>query len=113
MRIIAVVILTLLVSLVIPFWGWVMIIPFLFSFLFIKKGWKAWWSCFWAVLLLYSVLAALAYGKGSDIIADKMAELFSLPNGMLLIIVQAILFGLLAAVAGLTGQSLRKLFSKA
>jgi len=81
------------------------------AFFFLQKGWKAWWMGFWAILLLWAVMALTQYLTGSRLISDKMAVVFKMPNGIVLIVVQALIGALLAGFAALTGQSMRRLIS--
>ncbi len=111
-RILAITILILLVSLLFPFWGWVMIVPFLFSLGVMKRHRSAFFNSAFAGLLAWGVMSVFRLFNGSDLVAQQMAEVIGVQSKWFLILLTAVLAALLAGVAGLTGFSLRKLVAK-
>ena len=70
---------------------------------------KALLSAFLMGSLLCLVWSLGLWMDGGDLISEKIAQLFSLPNGIILILVSAVINGLIALLGAGLGSSLRHL----
>ena len=93
-------------------WWWVMAVPFLYGLTFAGSGWRALRDAFLAAGLLWLGSAVFFYLAGSALIAGRMAGLFGLGQGWLMIIVTALVAGVAAAFAGTAGYSVKRILKK-
>jgi hypothetical protein len=61
------------------------------------------------VCLIWSLIL---FADGGDIISQKVAQIFSLPNGLTLILLSSIINGLIAMLGSGLGSSLRQLVTR-
>ena len=90
-----------------PWWSFA-ICAFIVAIAIHQKAWKAFLSGFLALALLWGLLAAYYDGLNEHILATKIAALLSLGSAALLIFVTALVGGLIAGFAALSGSFLRK-----
>ncbi|NIJ55945.1 hypothetical protein [Dyadobacter arcticus] len=97
-----------------PFTPWwvIAIIPFAVLFWRSTRSSQAFWAGFGGVALPW-----LAYGYylrfiSESTLSDRVAGIFFLPNGILLLLVTALIGGLVGGIAGLSGFWTRQLFRK-
>jgi hypothetical protein len=70
-------------------------------------------TSFLGILLAWFVASYNLYSHGAEIFTAKMARLFSLPvNGIVFLLITSTLMGLVGALAGFTGNSLRNIIIK-
>ncbi len=100
-------ILSLLSGLVLPWWT-VAIIAFIAGFYISPSATIAFFSSFFALFLLWSGYALILDVQNQSILSQKIAQLFSLPHSILLVMMSGLVAGLVAGFAGLTGYFLRK-----
>lgn len=112
LRIIGLSILLFTVNWVYPAWWWVLFLPTLFMFVFSRKTLTGFGNGFVAGLICWGGTIAYQYTQGSDLIAERVAKVFGLNNGILLVIAIALLGSLFASIGGGTGAALRSLFHK-
>lgn len=93
-------------------WWWVMAVPFLYGLTFAGSGWRAIRDGFLSAGLLWLGSALFFYIAGSALIAKRMAGMFGLGFGWLMIIVTALVAGAAAALAGYAGYAVKGLFKK-
>jgi hypothetical protein len=93
-------------------WWWVMAVPFLYGLTFAGSGWRAMRDAFLAAGLLWLGSAVFFYATGSALIARRMAGMFGLGLGWLMVIVTALVAGIAAAVAGYAGYAVKAIFKK-
>jgi len=93
-------------------WWWVMAVPFLYGLTFAPSGWRALRDGFLAAGLLWLGSAVFFYLAGSAIIARRMAGMFGLGLGWLMIIVTALVAGAAAAMAAYAGYAVKGIFKK-
>ena len=93
-------------------WWWVMAVPFLYGLTFAGSGWRAMRDGFLSAGLLWFGSAIFFYVTGSALIAKRMAGMFGLGLGWLMIIVTALAAGVAAAFAGYAGYSVKGIFKK-
>jgi hypothetical protein len=90
-----------------PWWSFALC-AFIVALAIHQKGWKAFLSAFLALVILWGGLAAYYDLRNEHLLSGKIATLFSLGNSILLILVTALVGGLVAGFAALTGSYLRK-----
>ena len=73
-----------------------------------QKGWKAFLSAFLALVVLWGSLATFYDLRNDHLLSGKIAALFSMGNSIVLIFITAIIGGIVAGFAALTGSYLRK-----
>ncbi len=73
-----------------------------------QKAWKAFLAGFIALALLWGLLAAYHDFNNEHILSTKIAGVLSLGSSTLLLVVTALVGGLVAGFAALTGSYLRK-----
>jgi len=93
-------------------WWWVMAVPFLYGLTFAPSGWRAIRDGFLAAGLLWLGSALFFYVGGSALIAKRMAGMFGLGFGWLMIVVSALVAAAAAAFAGYAGFAVKSLFKK-
>jgi hypothetical protein len=74
--------------------------------------WRSFSSGFLAVFGLWLFMAWKIDSDTNSILTSKMAQLFSLPDSFLLILISALIGGLIAGFASVTGFFLRDLFKR-
>jgi len=109
MNIILIIILSVVLQIFAPWWA-VAIVPFVVLFWRPATSSEAFWTGFGGIALPW-----LAYGYylrfiSDSTLSDRVAGIFSLPNGILLLIVTALIGGLAGGFAGLSGCLVRQLF---
>ncbi len=95
-----------------PFWWWIMIVPFVFGAAGAGSGRKAFWTGFIAAGLLWLGAGLFFMLSGSRIIAGRMAGMFGLGSGWLMVPVTALVAALAGAIAGYAGHAARGLFKR-
>jgi hypothetical protein len=95
-----------------PWWSMVIvagIAGFFFSF---EKSRKSFYTGFFAILVSWTVLAYFADTLNEGVFSDKMKTVLEGLTMPLLILLPAVLGGILAGFASMTGNQLRNLFLK-
>ncbi len=92
-------------------WYGIVIIAFVVNLILPGRGAGAFFSSFFAALLLWFITAFLIHNQSSGLLSDKIAQLIGLPNGIILALVTGIIGGLVTGFGGLTGSSLRNALS--
>lgn len=111
-RIISLIFLILFISWLFPAWWWILIIPFIFMTFLVRNLWAGFGNAFLAGLFSWGGIAIFQFSTGSEIIAGRVAKLFGLPSGVLILLVVMFLAAIMAGIAGMTGSALRSLFVK-
>ena len=93
---------------VFPWWTAV-IASFLISFIISSKGLSSFIGGFLGISMLWFAMAAFIDIKTGSILTEKVADIFSLPNSWLLIIVTLTIGGFAGGLGALTGSHLRSL----
>ena len=103
---------TIILHFFFPWWS-IMLAAFLAGTLFPLKKAATFFAPFSAITVFWSAYAALIANQTDSILIAKIAVLFPLGgNTLLLILVTGIIGGVAAGAAGVSGQQLRKLFTK-
>lgn len=95
-----------------PFWWWVMIVPFAHGAAAARSGRKAFWTGFFAAGLLWLGAGLFFLLTGSAIIAGRMAAMFGLGSGWLMVPVTAFVAALAGAFSGYAGYAVRAALGK-
>lgn len=109
MLLIIILILVFAAGLLLPWWV-LAIICFCGALALARSGVQAFWSGFAAVFVAWSILALIKSLPNHNILADRVAHLFSLPNWLLLLIVTGLLGGIVGGFATLSGWLFRSMF---
>jgi hypothetical protein len=109
MNFIIIFILTGLSQLVAPWWI-VALVPFLVNVWRPSSRIRAFWVSFAAISLLWFSYGLYLHINSEGALSNRVAEIFSLPGGFVLLILTALMGGLVAGVAGLAGLFLNQVF---
>ena len=93
-------------------WWFAAIIAFAAAFYAGKTGPQAFWSGFGAVFLVWIVLILFKTVPNDHILASRVATLFHLPNWILLMLITALIGGLVAGMAALSGLMVKRVIIK-
>ncbi len=104
-------ILSLVVSFVMPWWI-VAIIAFVAALFIAKSAAHAFLSGFAAIFVVWIVLVLFKSVPNNHILAGRIATMFHLPNWILLLLATALIGGLVAGMAALSGLLVRQSFKK-
>ena len=99
---------TFLLQMFLPWWV-IGIIPFVVGYTMSRKGRQAWWAGFLGIFLLWGIHALVLHLRTDGILSDKIAELFFLPSGLLLVLVTALFGAIPAGLSGLAGYYLKRM----
>jgi hypothetical protein len=99
--------LSLLSGLFLPWWT-IAIIAFIVGFYLSSSNTVSFFSAFFALMLLWSGYALVLDIQNQSILSSKLAQLFSLPHPLLIVLVSGFISGLVAGFASLTGFLMRK-----
>ncbi|MCE7068824.1 hypothetical protein LZG74_00830 [Dyadobacter sp. CY327] len=103
---------TALLQIFAPWWV-IAIVPFLVFLVRQTNAANAFWTGFAATGLLWMAYGFYLNFISDGAMSDRIAGIFSLPNGILLLLVSALLGGLTGGLAGLSGQLVRRMFISA
>lgn len=104
-------IVSLIASCVLPWWA-AAIIAFISAFFIAKTSMHAFLSGFSAIFIEFVVVALFKSIPNDNILAKRIAIMFHLPHWMLLLLITAIIGGLVAGMAALSGYYVKKAFNK-
>lgn len=94
-------------------WWVVAVIPFTVNLIIKTKGSQSFFSSFLAVSLVWFIMSFMLYMQGAQEFTGKLAGIFFLPNnGLLFLLIISLLMGLVAALAGFSGNALRNVVIK-
>jgi len=96
---------------VLPWWA-AAIIAFFAGLYWGKTSGQAFWSGFGGLFLAWAISALIKTIPNENILATRVAQLFHLPNWILLFIVTALIGGLVGGMAALSGILTKKAFQK-
>lgn len=98
---------SLLLQLVAPWWV-VVLIAFITCAIFAKSGKIALWQSFFAILLLWLGMALFQTIPNEHLLARRVGEMLMVNSWLLVLILTGILGGFVAAVSGFCGFHFRK-----
>jgi hypothetical protein len=90
-----------------PWWSFA-ICAFIVGMAVHQKAWKAFFSAFLGLAILWGALATYYDIRNEHLLSGKIATLLSVGSSAVLILVTALVGGLVAGFAALTGSFLRK-----
>jgi hypothetical protein len=90
-----------------PWWS-IALIPFIIAAWRPTTSRNSFLSGFLAIALLWCVYGLYLHITTQGAMSNKIAEIFSLPNGILLLIVTTLIGGLVGGLAGLSGYFIRR-----
>jgi hypothetical protein len=102
-------ILSLIVSFVLPWWV-IVIIAFGGAYFLAKSGAQAFWSGFAALFLVWLIVALFKSVPNDNILATRVAHVLHLPHWILLLLITCLIGGLVAGLSALSGFLLRRAF---
>lgn len=93
----------------VPFWGWVMVVPFVHAVIAGRRGaWRAIVPGVLAAVLVWSVAAGLAWSNGAGLAATRVATMLRIGSPGALLGVTAAVAGIAAIAAAIPGALLRR-----
>ena len=104
-----IVIITAILQFFTPWWT-IALVPFIVAAWRPKSSWKSFGISFLAIAILWFAYGLYLHIVSKGAMSNRIAEIFSLPNGILLLIVTAIVGGLVGGFAGLAGALTRQTF---
>jgi hypothetical protein len=93
-------------------WGIVSVAAFVVAMRFDQSPLQAMGNGFLGIAFLWLVWAGVISFQNGGVLAERIAILFSLPSGILSVLVTALVGGIVGAVAALSGNLLRNLTRK-
>ena len=91
-------------------WWMVAVIAFLAALIIGKKSGQSFLSGFGGVFIAWLILALIKTLPNDNILAKKVAQLFQLPNWILILLITALIGGLVGGMAALSGVLMKKIF---
>ena len=88
------------------------LVAFLICLLFAPSGSKAFLAGFGAIVLVWLGMTLASHLASGGILTQRMANVFSLPNSWLLVLVTVVMGGLIGGISGLAGYHTANLFKK-
>lgn len=111
MKWILVAVMALILQLFLPWWS-ITIAACIYGFLFVQKPAKSFLEGFLGIFLFWGTTTIIISYVNNGILAGRLAELFSLPHGILVILITALIGGLAGGVFATTGTLLRCVLMK-
>ena len=108
-RIILLTICLLITSWVFPAWWWILFLPVVFMAFTVRNLLTGFGNAFIAGLLAWGSIATFQFLTGSEVIANRVAQLFGVQSGVILLLIVFLLAGIIAGLSGMTGSALRSL----
>jgi hypothetical protein len=91
-------------------WWMVAIIAFLATLFLDKTSGQSFWSGFGGVFAAWVILALIKSIPNDNMLAQRVAKLFQLPNWILILLVTALIGGLVGGMSALSGVLVKKAF---
>jgi hypothetical protein len=111
MNFIFILVLTAVLQFFAPWWV-IAIVPFIIHLWRPTEAFKSFWNSFLAIAALWLSYGYYFHLISNGAISDRIALIFSLPNGLLLLLVSAVIGGLTGGFAGLSGFLIRDIFTR-
>ena len=106
LKIILTAVLAYLLQTILPWWS-VVIAGFTISFIVSTKGLSSFLGGFLGIGILWFVLATITDYQTDSILTDRVAGIFSIPTGLLLILFTSVIGGIVGGFGALTGGYFR------
>jgi hypothetical protein len=101
----------LILQLFLPWWS-IAIAGFIAGALFIQKPGKAFLNGFFGIFALWSAVSLYIYVVNEGLLAERLADIFSLPHGLLVVLLTALIGGICGGLSAVTGNLLRIIIDK-
>lgn len=109
MLFLVILILSFVSSYFLPWWV-AAIVAFLAAFFIGKTSGQSFWSGFGAVFIVWTLLALFKSIPNDNMLAKRVAQLFQLPNWILILLITALIGGLAGGMSALSGVLVKKAF---
>jgi hypothetical protein len=109
MNFIIIFILSAILQLIAPWWV-IALIPFLINVWRPTSPLLAFFTSFAAIAALWFGYGLYLHVNSEGIMSNRIAEIFSLPNGILLLIITAVIGGIVGGFSGLSGFFVQQIF---
>ncbi|CAG5009392.1 hypothetical protein DYBT9275_04486 [Dyadobacter sp. CECT 9275] len=111
MNFLIIIITTAVLQIFAPWWV-IGLIPFLVHFWRPTSYSNTFLSSFGAIAMVWLAYGLYLHINSGGAMSDRIAQIFSLPNGLLMLAVSTLVGGLAGGFAGMAGFSVRSLFLK-
>jgi len=101
----------LILQLFLPWWS-IAIAGFISGVFFIQKPGKAFLNGFFGIFALWSAVSLYIYIVNEGLLAERLADLFSLPHGLLVVLLTGLIGGICGGLSAITGNYFKALFLK-
>jgi len=98
---------SLLLQSFLPWWV-IVIVSFLACAMLGKTSKQSLWASFFAILVLWAVVAVFKTQRNDHILVDRVAEMLGLTSAWLVMLITVVLGSFAAAVSGFCGYQFRK-----
>ncbi len=109
MLLVIILILSLASGFFLPWWI-VAIIAFLAALFLGKTSGQSFWSGFGGVFFAWAILALIKSIPNDNMLAQRVAKLFQLPNWILILLITALIGGIVGGMSALSGILVKKVF---
>lgn len=92
-------------------WWLVAVIAFLAALFLGKTSGQSFWSGFGGVFVAWAIIALIKSIPNDNILAQRVAKLFQLPNWILILLITAVIGGLVGGMSALSGILIKKAFN--
>jgi hypothetical protein len=89
-------------------WWMVAVIAFLSALFIGKTSGQSFWSGFGGIFVAWAILALIKSLPNDNMLAQRVAKLFQLPNWILILLITALIGGLVGGVSALSGMLIKK-----
>lgn len=111
MNFLIILIVTVLAQLIAPWWV-IALVPFLVFAWKPTSALQGFGGSFAAVALVWLIYGGWLHNQSEGSMSNRIAELFSLPNGLMLLAVVTVVGGIVAGFSGLSGYYFGQIFNK-
>lgn len=108
----ACIVLILLLQFIVPFWWWIMIVPFAYCVIRASSGRDGFWNGAICAGVVWLAASFYMFLTTSDIVAERVADMFFVRFGWVLIILTTIVAVIAGGVAGCAGYFVKAIFIK-
>ncbi|MCE7068361.1 hypothetical protein [Dyadobacter sp. CY326] len=109
MNVIIIIIASALLQILLPWWI-VAVVPFIVFLARPATASAAFWTGFASIAIVWLAYGFYLHFTSDGAMSDRIAGIFSLPDGLLLLVVAAIVGGLTGGLAALSGCLTRRIF---
>jgi cell division protein FtsX len=107
-NIVLILVLSAIAQLMLPWWS-IALVAFVIGYFSCNSGWQAFFAGFLALLLLWGGYSFFIDKANEQILSSKIAQLFTLSSGYLLVLITAVVGSLVAGLAALSGRLVKEI----